>query len=817
MQIARQYKPQEIEPALQQRWHEAGVYFFDHPSSQPIYSIDTPPPTVSGMLHLGHVYSYSHADFMARFWRMNGFNVFYPMGYDDNGLPTERLVEKWLGISAAQVGKQAFIEKCLEISQEAEKEYETLWKRLGLSIDWRFTYRTIDKNSRRIAQWSFIDLFQKGLAYREAAPAIWCPECHTALAQADLNDMERMAVFSTLRFDVENEKSLLVATTRPELLPACVAVFVHPQDTRFHSFIGKTAQVPLFGQWVPILADPTADPQKGTGAVMCCTFGDITDITWWRTHQLPRIDAIDRDGNMTAVAGRFAGLSTTHARREIEDALKERGLLLEQTPIQQSVRVHERCDTPVEYILTEQWFVRVLAEKDALLEAGDRIHWRPSHMRARYRAWVENLNWDWGISRQRYFGVPFPVWFCSHCGETLLAEKDQLPVDPLTDRPTNPCPACGKEDFIPEGDVMDTWMTSSMTPQIVSGFSLDPGLYAQVFPMTLRPQGHEIIRTWAFYTLLKSHYHFDTLPWKEVFISGWGIAGEGMGKISKSRGGGPLPPLEMLDRYSADAVRYWAASTGTGKDAVISEEKIQMGARLVTKLWNVARFSAPFLEGETGQRIPLALDAFSPADRWMLSRLQRVIRRVTSEFHNYEYAAARSEIENYFWDFTDNYLEMAKLRLYQGAGDGYQTARFTLYQILVNVLCLFAPVLPHVTEQIYIAMFTHPDHRLSIHRMPWPTPNDSWLDERSEKVGELLLEIATIVRRYKSEHNLALSSVLKRLQLATDRTHLSQAFQDTRQDLHSLTRAEQIEVSSEIDPRLVVLHVHPEFTVAIEA
>ncbi|MGD2177475.1 MAG: class I tRNA ligase family protein, partial [Anaerolineae bacterium] len=448
MGLSRRYKPRDAESRIQALWQETGVYEFDLEAQGPIYSIDTPPPTVSGHLHLGHVYSYSQTDFLARFWRMNGYNVFYPMGYDDNGLPTERLVERRLGIKDVEVGREAFIEACLRISEEEERSYEALWRRLGLSIDWRYTYRTNDERSRCISQLSFLDLHRKGLTHRQEAPTIWCPECHTAIAQADLEDLERGSTFITLAFRREGGEALPIATTRPELLPACVAVFVHPHDERFQALVGRQVNVPLFGQQVPVLEDPAVDPEKGTGAVMCCTFGDATDVAWWYAHDLPLNLVVGRHGQLTEAAGEFAGLPIPEARPRIIQALADRGALLDQRRIDQAVRVHERCDTPVEYLVGKQWFVRLLDFKEELLEAGEQVVWHPPHMEARYRAWVENLHWDWCISRQRAFGVPFPVWYCDACGGVLMADEDQLPVDPTDQGPGTPC-SCGGTSFTP--------------------------------------------------------------------------------------------------------------------------------------------------------------------------------------------------------------------------------------------------------------------------------------------------------------------------------------------------------------------------------
>jgi valyl-tRNA synthetase len=724
----------------------------------------------------------------------------------------------------------------LQVGEQAEREYQALWRRLGLSIDWRYTYRTIDENAQRVSQWSFVDLFRKGLLYREEAPVIWCPECHTAIAQADLDDLERQTEFVTLSFTLIDARGdglrFPVATTRPELLPACVAVFVHPDDAHRHRFVGQRARVPLFDQVVPVLADPAVDREKGTGVVMCCTFGDAADVTWWRTHRLPLVEAIDREGRMTSAAGEYAGLPLREARHKIKADLEGIGLVLDRWEIPQSVRVHERCDTPAEYIVADQWFVRLLDHRETLLNAGEKIRWRPEHMHTRYRAWVENLSWDWCISRQRYFGVPIPVWYCQDCGRTLLPGEGQLPVNPLVGRPPHAC-ECGSPEYIPERDVLDTWFTSSMTPQIAGGWQIhagertttppDPGrFYQKVYPYSLRPQAHEIIRTWAFYTIAKSLFHFGMLPWEEVFISGWGIAGEGMGKISKSRGGGPLPPLEMIERYSADAARYWSSSTGPGKDAVISEEKIQMGARLVNKLWNVARFSERFLS-DPGWRASRFddLPALSPADRWILSRCQKLISHVTELMESYDYAAAKSEVETFFWrEMADNYLEMCKQRLYDSSSPHHAGARFTLYHVLLTLIKLFAPFFPFVTEEIYRELFAclelisaEGEWRFvqgpaSIHCSSWPSPDHGLEDRSAEELGEALVQVATTVRRYKSERQVALGSDLDGIQLMTTDKALAGGLVEATSDLMSITRARRIEVMENSDDRAGLQSAH---------
>jgi valyl-tRNA synthetase len=490
-------------------------------------------------------------------------------------------------------------------------------------------------------------------------------------------------------------------------------------------------------------------------------------------------------------ANQFAGLPVDQAQQEFINLLEKEGFVLGRERIQQSVRVHERCDTPVEYLVTNQWFIRLLGHKEAFLRVADEITWHPEHMRVRYIQWVENLHWDWLISRQRHYGVPFPIWYCDQCGAVILAEEDDLPVHPLFEKPSKPC-QCGGIKFSPELDVMDTWATSSMTPQIACGWLNDPELYRRTFPMSLRPQAHEIIRTWAFYTIVKSSYHFQKPPWKDVAISGWGLAPTGAGKISKSRGGGPISPEEVFARYSADAVRYWSGSTGLGRDSVISEDKIRVGSRLVTKLWNVARFSERFLSGYKPARAPRE---FLPLDRWILCRLQRTVNHSTSAFENYDYVTALNETETLFWhDLADNYLEMAKYRLYGQAGPGQESARFTLYQSLLIILKLFAPILPHITEEIFWILFSESEKQPSIHSGGWPRDSIFTVDEEAESFGELMVDVVSAVRRYKSESHLPLSKELELLEVVSRDQGITAKLEASEMDLKSATRAKRVEI-----------------------
>jgi valyl-tRNA synthetase len=808
------YNAAEAERRWQAFWAQERIYEFAPADPRPIFAIDTPPPTVSGDIHIGHVYSYVQAEAMARFWRMQGYNVSYPFGFDDNGLPTERFVERRCGVRARDVGRPRFIAMCLEVSREVEDRFERFWKSLGMSVDWRLRYSTIDPSARRIAQWSFIDLYRHGLVYRAQAPNPWCVECQTAIAQAEMEDAERTTTFYTLAFGLRDERlaigdrsldesqslrpdlrSLIlpIATTRPELLPACVAVFVHPDDARFAHLIGREAIVPLFGRHVPILADPAVDPQKGSGAVMCCTFGDATDVAWWRAHRLPLIALVTREGRLSAEGGPYAGLAIGAARERIVADLRAAGSLLDAQEAAQSVRVHERCGTPLEILETGQWFIRILDAKLAWLDAGRRITWHPAHMQARYEHWVENLSWDWCISRQRFYGVPFPVWYCDRCGATILADEAQLPVDPLTDAPPRAC-ACGNADLRPEADVMDTWATSSLSPQIAARMFDDPALYARLFPMQLRPQGHDIIRTWAFYTIVKSHYHFGTIPWATLMIAGHGLDPSGR-SIHKSKGNAPIDPSALIARYSADAVRYWACGGSVGTDQPVSEETMKQGQRLITKLWNAARFVAGQLDQTTSDRQPPPL---LPADRALLSWLQHLIARATRSFRAYDYAAAKEATERFFWGtFCDNYLEWVKGRLYDDRPEERRAAQWTIYQTLLAILKLFAPIMPHITEEIYAQLFAAHEGVRSIHIATWPQPHESLIDAEAEQAGEALLAITASVRRFKSARKLGLGTALARITIAAADERLRRALEAAAADVRSVTRAGEITIRAE--------------------
>jgi valyl-tRNA synthetase len=796
------YDFKTAEPRLQQFWSDEGVYEFNLESGGPPYTVDTPPPTVSGKIHVGHVYSYTHADVVIRYHRMRGDQVLYPFGFDDNGLPTEIFVENTLGIRAIDVGRQKFIEECLKLSSQVEDEFERFWKRLGLSVDWRLRYSTIDPRSRRVSQSAFLDLQEKGNVYRQEAPSLWCPRCRTGVAQADVDDKPGVkALFSTIPFSVDGGV-IPIATTRPELLAACVAVFVHPSDQRYQSLIGKTARTPVFHLEVPILGDPKADPEKGTGAVMCCTFGDVTDVAWWREHGLPLRLAITPDGRMNEVAGDYTGLSIKQMRAKMLEELAASGQILEQREIEHTVGVHERCGTDLEYLVTKQWFIKLLDKKQLWIDSGRRIKWHPEYMRTRYENWVEGLTWDWNISRQKYYGVPFPVWYCTGCGEPVLARREDLPVDPNEQGPpSDVCTKCGGREFEPEVDVMDTWATSSVTPQLCGTLLQFLGISEAEFdqrfrPMTLRPNAHDIIRTWDFYTIVRSLYLTGDIPWTNVLISGHALDPSGK-KISKSKLKGADHPTPMLEQFSADAVRYWATSVRTGGDTNLSEEVFRNGSRLVTKLWNAAKFGLSLMQDYHPSAEPP--DGLNATDRWLLARLAQVIRRATQSMEDYEFATAKAEVERFFWaDLADNYIEMVKARLYGdagGAGQNGQAGRaagqYTLYHAVLSVVKILAPFMPHIAEEVYQQGFASTDGAVSVHIARWPEAHASWGDAEAERIGQAILEVAEGVRRWKSDRKVSVGAPVTHLTV-TCPENVRQALEDAVVDLRSVTRAEAI-------------------------
>lgn len=727
-----------IEEKCKKFWEKEKVYKFDTSSKKRIYSIDTPPPTVSGRMHMGHAFSYSQQDFIARFMRMVGDNVFYPFGTDDNGLPTERLVEKRLGIKSKEMSRAEFIKICNDFLKKEIPTFMQDWKDLGSSCDFEMYYSTIDNNTRKISQKSFIDLYKKGDVYKKKFPTLWCSECKTAIAQAELEDKEEKSLFSTIKFSCDG-KDLLIATTRPELLGACVAVFVNPQDKRYTKIVGKKAKVPLFNFEVPIIADDSADLEKGTGVLMICSYGDRFDVDAINRHKLSPKLILDSDGKILIAP--YTGLRIKEARKKILEDLKNKNLITEQKEISHIVNVHDKCGTPIEFILTEQWFIKILDKKKKLIEQGNKIKWYPEFMHKRYDNWVEGLEWDWGISRDRYFGVSIPVWTCGKCGNIILASEKELPVDPIS--VVKKCPDCG-EKAEPETKVLDTWATSSLTPQIAASLTKNK----IKIPYSLRPQAHDIIRTWAFYTIVKSYLHENKTPWDEIMISGnVSLHGE---KMSKSKGN-VIAPQDVMEKYGADAMRYWAASSKLGEDFDYQEKDLVTGKKFINKLVNASKFIFMNLGDYSPKKTEL-----EETDRLFISQLNDLIETCTASFRNYEYNRVRFEIENFFWNhFCGNYLEIIKSRVYNGSKKEKESAFFALYNALLTVIKLIAPIMPFITEEIYRTHFKHEKDE-SIHISKWPEKIKITESKKDKEIFNALLEFNSFVWKEKKEKGISL-------------------------------------------------------------
>lgn len=770
-------------------WKKNKIYEFK-PDYREVYSIDTPPPTVNGKIHIGHIFSYSQAEMIARYKRLRGYNVFYPFGFDDNGLPSERLVEKEQKKKAHEIGRESFSKLCYETTNKYEEEFQDLFSKLGVSTDWSMCYKTVSSSTIKISQNSFLDLIEKGHCYHKESPALWCNECLTSIAQAELETKTIKTTFNYVNFKtVEDNEIFTIATTRPELLPAIVCVFVNPDDDKNNHLIGKTAHIPVIDVNVPIIGDEKVAIDKGTGIVMCCTFGDQTDIEWWKKYNLPLKYIFTDDGRIMDSVPNYGGLKIKEARKQIVDDLQVGGYIVKIEELEHEVQTHERCGSEVEYIVMKQWFIDIMSHKEDFLRIGNEINWYPTHMHNRYEEWVNNVAWDWCISRQRYFGVPFPVWYCKECGEPIFASKEQLPVNPLTDTPSiEKCHKCGCKEFIPESDVMDTWATSSVTPLINMKYGEKDNYESILKPMSLRSNASEIIRTWDFYTIVKSYYHFGIKPWDNVMISGFVMANKGE-KISKSKGNSKVEPLDLIKQFSADVVRYWAASGRLGTDITFSEETLLRGKKLVNKIWNVSKFVQMHLEDYQDK----AFDDFEYIDKWILGNFIDMEKEYLKYLDNYEIGLALNILEKFFWNFCDNYIEIVKHRLYRPEEFG-EKARYsgqkTIYILLYKLLQDFSIFFPFITEEIYQDIY----HDMkSIHITEIKSLNYSFDEEIVN--GNLMCEIISMVRGKKSSSNLSLKTIVKKLEIDCS-PNLKKAIEEANKDFKATLFINELVINS---------------------
>jgi len=833
-----------LEDKWSSRWERDGTYRFDRrrPRSE-VYAIDTPPPTVSGSLHVGHVFSYTHTDIIARFQRMRGREVFYPMGWDDNGLPTERRVQNYFGVRcdpslpydpafvppdtpekhAISISRPNFIELCTRLTQEDEKAFEHLWRYLGLSVDWSMTYATIGRREQRVSQQMFLRLMRQGLAYQVEAPTLWDVDFRTAVAQAELEDRDQPGAYHRIHFArADGQGVVAIETTRPELIPACVALVAHPDDLRYQPLFNTEVITPLFGVRVPMLAHPLADPAKGSGIAMICTFGDITDVTWWRELRLPVRAVIQPNGTLGPVTwgsegwastdvaraqahyDQLTGLSAKKAQARIVELLTASGDLQgEPRPITHAVKFFEKGDRPLEIVTSRQWFIRTLDFREPLLARGRELQWHPEYMRSRFENWVNGLNGDWCISRQRFFGVPFPVWYpvrddgAVDYAHPLVPDETQLPVDPSTDVPSGyTADQRGTPGgFVGDPDVMDTWATSSVTPQIVTRWEDNHEVFAHTFPMDLRPQAHDIIRTWLFSTVLRAHLENDSLPWRHASISGW-VLDPDRKKMSKSKGN-VVTPLGLLQEHGSDGVRYWAAKGGPGVDTAFDVGQMKIGRKLAMKLLNVSKF---VLAGEVAEGV-----VTEPLDRGMLMTLALLVDEVTKELERYEYARALLKIEGFFWDFCDNYVEAVKSRRYGDFGAEEAQSAATASRLALSVMLrLLAPYLSFACEDVWSWWKSG-----SVHRAAWPTRAEveavSGTDEMARQAHIALAEALGAIRKAKTDQKLSVGAEVSEV-VCTVPAEAFASLSLVQRDLRAAVRAAALtlqsgEVAVSVTPR----------------
>jgi len=811
VEVPKDYNPLEVEPKWQQRWSELDVYRFRRDDLKTkTYVIDTPPPYPSGEFHMGTALNWTYFDMVARYKRMRGFNVFFPQGWDCHGLPTEVQVEKRYGIRKGDFPPEKFRELCIKLTEENITHMREEMNSLGFSIDWSTEYRTMDPSYYSKTQLSFVQLYKKGLIYRGEHPVNWCPRCETAIADAEVEYEERESTLNYLKFKIHGKNDYLtIATTRPEYLHACVVVAVHPEDERYKGYVGEKLEVPPFGQIVEVIEDREVDPQFGTGVVMICTYGDKTDVRWVRRHKLPVINAIDERGHMTEAAGKYVGLTLDECKKQIVEDLRRAGLLEKQEKLVQNVGVCWRCKTPVEILTKRQWFMRVLDLKDEVIDGAKRVRWVPEYMRDRLISWAESMDWDWVISRQRIFATPIPAWYCSKCDSPIVAEESQIPVNPTNDKPPiEKCPNCGNSGFKPETDVLDTWMDSSITIAAHAGW---PKLDRRLFPADLQPNGTDIIRTWDYYLMVRHLALLGEIPYKTVLINGMVLGTDGRA-MHKSLGN-YVDTTKAREKYGADALRQWAAiGASTGSDIPFAWKDVDFGYKFLRKFWNAARFASPHFKGADISSMDLTELEFRPTDRWILSRLNRLVREVTAYLEDFQFNRALTAIQTFVWhEFCDMYIEEVKHRLYNEDLTA-NAAKFTLYHVILTTAKLLAPFTPHFSEEIYHTYFAANYDYPSVHVSDWPAVDGQFIDDAAEKLGNLINLVVSVIRQFKSDRKMALSAELPTVQIYSADKKNAKLLARASDNIRGTMRIKELEITTE-KPKVVerVLSIEPNF------
>ncbi len=787
----------QIEEKWQKKWEEMGIYHFNWKDKTcPVYSIDTPPPYPSGDFHMGNVLNWTYFDIVARYKRMKGHNVLFPQGWDCHGLPTEVETQEEYDVQKTDMPPAEFIKLCKKFVNKYINIMKKAITRLGCSIDWTREYKTMDPDYWRRTQLSFILLHKKGMIYQGIHPINWCPSCETAIADAEVEHETREGTLHYIKFKLEDDQQLTIATTRPELLPACVTVAVHPNDQRCQKYVGKEIVVPVANRKVKIVPDNLVDPKFGTGVVMICTYGDKADVKAVAKHHLPAVITIDEKGKMNENAGKYVGMTIQEAKKAVATDLEKDGLIEKKEKIQQEVGICWRCKTPIEILERKQWFMKTRILTDDVEQNTLEITWYPDYMKNRMIDWAKSLDWDWVISRQRIFATPIPIWYCKKCEEIILAEPNWVPVDPRIEDPKiEKCPKCGSKAFTPETDVLDTWFDSSITCAVHAGWP-DSQDWHRLYPADLHTSGYDIIRTWAYYLMVRHLALFDEKPYKSVLINGMVLGSDGR-KMSKSLGNYVATP-DVFNKYGADAPRQWAASGGaTGSDIPFRWADVEYGWRFLIKLWNAARFASQHLQ-DYAPREKVELELL---DRWLLSKLEGVTKTVTEAFESCEFNMATEETRNFVWHtLCDHYIEAIKHRLYRPDkyGKGKKVAaQHTLYTAIYRVLQLLAPVSPHITEEMYQTMYAKDKKHNSIHVSPWPVPDEEKIEEKAEKQGALIMAVISAVRREKAERKMPLNATIKKLTIYAGNKEGVHILIQAREDIEGTCKAEKMDTLPE--------------------